>query len=308
MAVATKKRHRSRPHLRAAPNEYQARVRFVAKSPAKVGVECPHCGFQQQEYAATKSTLCRQCGRHFIVVAASTETKEIQAPEVAAGGQSFLRRLEGMWNRSRITSVACFDCGATQELNSAATSTICPSCSVHMDLQDYKINTSFSRSIRTHGDVHITATGDLSSSSLLCRCAIIDGKLRGSLQCVEKAEFRGPGKINGKLIARQVLIGRKANVQFYRRLQAGSVEVRGKMSGEILADTDVTIRSTGSLEGNVTARSINVEKGGTFTGQLVIGRQRLEQAELLPGAEGAKNSPRGTRRRPQSPFGLPATS
>ena len=39
----------------------------MAKSPAKVSVECPHCGFKQMEYAAARSTLCRQCGKHFVV-------------------------------------------------------------------------------------------------------------------------------------------------------------------------------------------------------------------------------------------------
>ena len=42
----------------------------MAKSPLKIRVECPHCGFKQMEYAAAKNTLCRQCGRHFIVAAA----------------------------------------------------------------------------------------------------------------------------------------------------------------------------------------------------------------------------------------------
>jgi hypothetical protein len=32
----------------------------------------------------------------------------------------------------------------------------------------------------------------------------------------------------------------------------------------------------------VTAKSISVEKGGVFSGQLVIGSSGLQQAELLP--------------------------
>lgn len=283
----------------------------MAKLPPKISVECPHCGFKQMEYAAARNTLCRQCGKHF-VVAASERTK---APKAALelGGvvdrPSLLQRLEGMWNRPRITSVTCFDCGTIQELNSAASSTICPSCSVHMDVRDYKINTAFSRAIRTHGQVHVTSAGDLSSSSVLCRSAIIDGKLRGSLQCSEKVEFRAPAKVQGKVSAPEVIIGKKGDVQFFRRLQVGSIEIRGKMSGEIVAETVVTIRSTGSLDGNVVARSINVEKGGTFTGELVIGEKNLEQAELIPGVE-ELTKPRATAksRPPPHPFGLPATS
>ncbi len=283
----------------------------MAKLPPKISVECPHCGFKQVEYAAARNTLCRQCGKHFVV--AASERTEAPKAALELGGvvdrPSLLQRLEGMWNRPRITSVTCFDCGTIQELNSAASSTICPSCSVHMDVRDYKINTAFSRAIRTHGQVHVTSAGDLSSSSVLCRSAIIDGKLRGSLQCSEKVEFRAPAKVQGKVSAPEVIIGKKADVQFFRRLQVGSIEIRGKMSGEIVAETVVTIRSTGSLDGNVVARSINVEKGGTFTGELVIGEKNLEQAELIPGVE-ELTKPRATAksRPPPHPFGLPATS
>ena len=279
----------------------------MAKSPAKLSVECPHCGFKQMEYAAAKSTLCRQCGKHYVVATERVEAK----PSLEIGGvvaaQSMLRRLENLWNRPRITSVACFDCGATQELNSAASSTICPSCSVHMDLRDYKINTAFSRAIRTHGEVYVTSSGDLSSSSVVCRSAVIEGKLRGSLQCIEKVEFRAPAKVQGKLTAPLVVIGKKADVQFFRQLQVGSIEIRGRMVGEIAAETVVTIHSTGSLDGNVVARSINVEKGGTFSGQLVIGQKTWEQAELLSVDEGTKQLGK-PRRPPPHPFGLPATS
>ena len=260
------------------------------------------------EYAAAKSTLCRQCGKHFMVASARAPAKpSFDLSGGVAVAQSLLQRFEGVWQRPRITSVACFDCGATQELNSAASSTICPSCSVHMDLRDYRINTAFSRAIRTHGSVYVTATGDLSSSSVVCRSAIIEGKLRGSLQCIEKVEFRAPAKLQGKLSAPLVIIGKKAEVQFFRQLQVGSIEIRGRMTGEILAETVVTIRNTGSLDGNVVARAINVEKGGTFTGQLVIGQKSYEQAELLSDFGIAKPKPK-VRPPLADPFGLPATS
>ena len=282
----------------------------MAKSPAKHSVECPHCGFKQMEYAAAKNTLCRQCGKHYVVSFERNEAKSsLEIGGTIAATQSLLHRVEGLWNRQRITSVVCFDCGTKQELNSAASSTICPSCSVHMDLRDYKVNTAFSRAIRTHGDVHVTSSGDLSSSSVICRSAIVEGKLRGTLQCIEKAEFRAPAKVQGRLSAPLVVIGKKADVQFFRQLQVGSIEIRGKMSGEIVAETVVTIRSSGSLDGNVVARSINVEKGGTFSGQLVIGQKKWEQAELLSDVESTKPSVIAkVRRPPPHPFGLPATS
>jgi len=152
----------------------------VAKpSPAKVSVECPHCGFKQMEYVAAKSTLCRQCGRYFSPSAPKPGLKLRTKEQTAAAQEpSGLRKLEGFWNKQRTRVVACFECKRKHEVSDAAISTNCPGCSAHIDLRDYKITTSFSRSIRTRGEVHLTAKGDLSSTSVICKSALLEGKLR----------------------------------------------------------------------------------------------------------------------------------
>src|SRR4030095_2582560 len=160
-------------------------------------------------------------------------------------------------------------------------------CSAHIDLSDYKIATSFSRSIRTTGEVHVTGKGDLSSSSVCCRRAVIEGRLRGNLDSAGPIIIYSSGKIPGKVSASEMVVEKRAEVQFFRRVRVGSIEIRGRMSGEIVADGLVTIRKNGALEGNVTAKSINIEKGGTFSGQLVIGKGGLQQAELLPAGKAA---------------------
>ncbi len=103
-----------------------------------------------------------------------------------------------------------------------------------------------------------------------------------------------------------MVIEKRAEVQFFRRVRVGNIEIRGRMSAEIIANGMVTIRKNGVLEGYVTAKAINVEKGGVFSGQLVIGKGGLQQAELLPAekAAGAKEAENaiGSLARP-----LPAT-
>ena len=236
------------------------------------------------EYAAAKSTMCRQCGAHFVPSAAKLEVRlrPKGEPVEPIGDPSLLRKLEGFWNKHHSTIIECFDCKATQEISSAATSTICPRCSKHIDLRDYKITTSFSRAIRTHGEIHLTAKGDLSSSTVTCRSALIEGKLRGNLHCLGTATINFTGKIPGQLTAEHVLVERKSVVQFFRRVRVKSIEIRGRMTGEIIAEAAVIIHRNAMLEGNVTAKSISVEKGGIFCGQLIIGSAGLTQAELLP--------------------------
>ncbi len=229
--------------------------------------------------------MCRQCGGSYAPSAPRPESKPklfAKPLPVAADNSSILSKFEGLWARKSNAIVECFDCQAKQEVSGTASSTICPACSAHIDLQDYKVTTSFSRTIRTQGEVHLTPKGDLSSSSVICRSALIEGKLRGNLQCSGLATINFNGKIPGRLTARQVIIERRADVQFFRRLNVGTIEIRGRMSGEIIAESEVTIRRGGSLDGDVTARSISVEKGGMFSGQLIIGQGALMQGELLP--------------------------
>jgi cytoskeletal protein CcmA (bactofilin family) len=234
------------------------------------------------EYAAAKSSICRQCGRYFSRFAPKPglklQTKE-EAP--APENSSILHRFEDLWKRQRSSVVECFECKRKQQVCGTATSTICPGCSAHIDLRDYKITSGFSRTIRTRGDVHITGKGDLSSSSVICRSALIEGRLRGNLHCDDTATINFSGRIPGSLTARHVTIERKADIQCFRRMKVESIAIKGKMSGEIIAQM-VMVHKKGSLEGDVTSRAISVEKGGVFSGQLIIGQAHLTQGELLP--------------------------
>ena len=262
------------------------------------------------EYAAAKSTMCRQCGAHFAPSAPKVEVRMRAHDEPAPPTMepSMFRKLEGFWAKATNSEIECFDCKAKQEVSSAASSTFCPKCSTHIDLRDYKITTSFSRSIKTHGEIHLTAKGDLSSSSVTCRSALIEGKLRGNLHCAGTATINFTGKIPGRLTAEHVLVERKSVVQFFRRIRVKSLEIRGQMTGEVVAEGAVVIHRNAVLDGNVTAKSISVEKGGIFTGQLVIGNAGLTQAELLPGPKPAAAAAEPEAIAPEVvPHPLPAT-
>src|ERR1700746_1206240 len=207
------------------------------------------------EYAAAKSSICRQCGRSFSPFAPKPGLKlrtreEAPAPE----SSSIFGRFEDFWKRQRSAVIECFDCKRKQEVCGAATSTICPGCSAHIDLRDYKITSGFSRSIRTPGNVHLTSRGDLGSSSIVCRSALVEGRLRGNLHCEDTATINYSGKVPGRISARHIIVERKADIHCFRRVRAESIEIKGKMSGEIFAQS-VTVERKGALEGDVTARA-----------------------------------------------------
>ena len=240
------------------------------------------------EYAAAKSTMCRQCGSHFVPAAPRQEVRlrpkeeRVEAAAPASSDASLRQKFEGLWNKHHSSEIECFECKARHQVSSAATSSFCPKCSTHIDLRNYKITTSFSRSIKTQGEIHVTPKGDLSSTNVTCRVALIEGKMRSNMNCVGTATINFVGKIPGRLTAQHILVDRKSDVHFFRRVRVKTIEIRGRMTGEIIAEGTVVIHRNALLDGNVTAKSISVEKDGIFMGQLIIGTSGLSQGELLP--------------------------
>src|SRR5436853_5199565 len=128
------------------------------------------------------------------------------------------RKLDEMWSPKRNRLVSCFECKRKHEVSDQATSSNCPGCSAHIDLRDYKIATSFSRTIRTRGDVHLASKGDLSSTSVICNSAIIEGKLRGNLECEDSMTINLVGKIPGRIGAQHMIVEKKSDIQCFRRV------------------------------------------------------------------------------------------
>ena len=202
--------------------------------------------------------------------------------------------------------------GRTQEISSAATSTICPTCSVHIDLRDYKINTAFQPLIRTHGEVHVTV--ERRSQQQQRRSAAppsSKAKCAANLQCHGTRRISPPAKCREARLAATVLIGKKANVQFFRRLQVGAIEIRGSMTGEIVADSgrDDSQHRVARRQRHRALHQCG-ERWHLFRSARHWSPEAWSQAELLPGLRWKRCAPPNARKPlpPGSLSSLPATS
>ena len=244
------------------------------KQQEKISADCPHCGFTQLESAFAKTTFCRKCGEHYSI-------EKLLLKEVASlKGPSFFDKVGKLLSRETIRDIACLSCNHKQQVSSAAQSSLCPSCGSYIDLRDFKIAGPFGRSIQTQGEVVVTSKGDLSSSRVVCREALIEGQVRGTLNCTGVVRVKTRGKILGTIDSQNVVIDKKADVEFMRPLKGHAIEINGKVSARIVCDGMVTINKGGILEGTIYAKAINIETGGVFSGELFIGQQELAQTEL----------------------------
>ena len=281
----------------------------MSKPIAKITVRCPHCGAEQLEPELAKSTFCRRCSQYFAITPASLAgatslepPKSVDKPrpaylstagrepaEAAASGFKF--RLGELINTKPKQRIAqCFECSSAHEVSSTATSSTCKACGTYIDLQDYKINSSFSRNIKTRGSVYLGSKGDLSSSKIICSEATLHGRMRGNLHCDGPVTIRAQGRLFGTIEAEAVVVEKGSDVHFSRPLKVASLEVHGVLTAHVMSESHITISKSGSLEGDVTATGFTVEKGGIYQGELTITPRQCTASVAAPAAPPAEQS------------------
>jgi cytoskeletal protein CcmA (bactofilin family) len=254
---------------------------MATKGLAKISVSCPYCRATQQEPEHVRSTFCRKCGKH-IDLGGRAKSPGPAGP-AKSEGPGLIDRLSRILHGEKERQINCLYCDTPQKVSSLASSGSCVVCGHYLDFRDFKVDGNFSKSIETHGTITITKSGELTSPRVACASAVVIGKLNGNLVCSTTAHVRTRGRMLGSIQAKELIIDKQADVECIRPLHVGTVEINGKISARIFADS-VLINKHGSLEGAVTAKSIQIERGGIFHGDLIIGQHKEEQGELpLPG-------------------------
>ncbi|MBL9130224.1 MAG: polymer-forming cytoskeletal protein [Verrucomicrobiaceae bacterium] len=84
------------------------------------------------------------------------------------------------------------------------------------------------------------------------------------------------GLIADPVVCDSLVIAAGCEVTFLHEVRACSIHVHGRAAGDFLCQGPVTLHETGTLSGNVAARSLVVRDGGQLLGQFRILEGRLE--------------------------------
>ena len=121
----------------------------------------------------------------------------------------------------------------------------------------------------------------MNCQKIVCSEAIIEGQVHGTVIC-DTARLKYKGMLFCAIEAQQLIVEKGADTELSRPAKVASAQINGRFSARIMAQGVVTVGKTGWLEGVVYAKSINIEQGGVFQGELFIGQKEMAQADLLP--------------------------
>ncbi len=166
--------------------------------------------------------------------------------------------------------VRCFRCNHRQWESKHAESTQCGRCNTYISLADFEIRQPTDRIIRTRGNVTVLRKGAFMGTDLACRDLLAMGPISTKIDCSGQARFKASATVNGHLHCESLIIDKSTIVEFSQGVYSESVKVYGTLRGDVTCAGLVEIFKGGILDGDVTARFVELKVGATLTGEITI--------------------------------------
>ncbi len=121
-------------------------------------------------------------------------------------------------------------------------------------------------------------------TSLVSRGASVEGDIRGSENAQIEGHIKGTIRLDGDII-----ISTSAVVE--ADIEGNNIIIKGTVIGNVTAHEHLEIQSTGKMNGDITARSIDFKDGSSFEGrsQMIKDHRKAGQAAGGGGYRGKKD-------------------
>ncbi len=179
---------------------------------------------------------------------------------------------QSVYRQQYFKDVECFECRHVFKVSRSMRSAECTSCGATVCIEDIDINLYVTAPVRTRGDVIIRKPGHVATEFIECRDLRCLGIIDAAVRCQNEAVFRTEGTIKGPVNCRKLTIEKGADVTFLDPVHAGDMHINSRVTGELRATGKIVIGPYGSVNGDVTARSVAIEPGGELNGGMNIVR------------------------------------
>lgn len=194
------------------------------------------------------------------------------SPEPMSASTLQKMKEQGIYRNAYFKDADCFECRHKFKVSRSSRSANCPQCGTLISLEDVEINMNSTQPIKTRGDVLIRKRGHLSTDIIQCRDLRCQGLFEANVHASGDAIFRATGTIIGEIHCRRFIIEKGADVTFMNVVRAEEVEIQARVTGTLISSGPLLIGSGGSVNGDVTARSVSIEPGGELNGGMNIVR------------------------------------
>lgn len=119
-----------------------------------------------------------------------------------------------------------------------------------------------------------TPIAPVKAQNVISKGTVIEGNISA------EGDLRLEGRVLGDVTTKTTLILAPGSV-IEGNLVAQHAEIAGEVHGTVQASGLLTIKSTGTIDGDVITTNLNVEAGSTFTGRFQVGPAKNSEAQSV---------------------------
>ncbi len=135
---------------------------------------------------------------------------------------------------------------------------------------DVQIFANSTREVTTHGRVRVGRKAFLNSTRIRCAGIQVEGRIAGRVECSGLLRLSGSDECRAQIFSESLLVDRGANIHLQYTAYVGDGVVRGRLEGDIVCSGTLRITKHGVFLGDVDARSLVVDRGGVFSGDVRV--------------------------------------
>ena len=271
------------PSALASDSEEPFPAPAASQGPAGLG-QMMGLGAPEESQGESNGSVLQRLRQRKPVQGQMPEAANEGAPAPAPMTASTLQKMkeQGYYRQQYFKDVECFDCQHKFKVGRSAKSTNCPTCGVYICLEDFEINQASSNPILTRGDVIIRKNGNVNTSNIKCRDLRIFGTVSAKVDCSGDCILRTSGTLIGEIHCRKLVVEKGSDIRLINTVHAHEVDVQARIVGNIWCDGPLNISSHGTIQGDVTARSVSIEPGGQLDGAMNIMRSSKPRPPAKP--------------------------
>jgi cytoskeletal protein CcmA (bactofilin family) len=135
-----------------------------------------------------------------------------------------------------------------------------------VDLADYRITSTVSKSFRTHGRLVLEEKGYILNTDSHVGEAVLKGRFIGKIMAKRTLELHSSATIKGTLKAGCLVVPTGQVFRWAGPLEPGGAVIEGEFVGTLRSAGTVTLKSTARFFGELKAGALVMEAGAVFVG------------------------------------------
>ena len=224
--------------------------------------------FIKQQLAATAQSAGSPTGDLAQMPQPGSEQTDPTAEAVATGTQ--MTKNQETLRNSYFKDAECFDCGNKSKISRSCRSANCPACGAGISFEDLDINMRTTQAVKTRGDLIVRKRGHLSAESIRCKDLRCQGIIEANIEASGDAIFRTSGTIIGEVRCKRFIVEKGAKIVFINTIYTDDADIQANVTGNIVSNGPLVIGRKGTVNGDISFRSVSIEPGGTLNGTMTV--------------------------------------